>query len=155
MCAILQAISISEREHEKAISHGILSKPMFRDLFAGMWPRELPSEESKVRRWQERYEVSILDAYIATAERSDETEIPQQRRGEVLQQSVKKLIARPIVRTMSCVNGGSPSAAETALYEIKDDIRRHYNKHQSTATYFCKTSIAEHGSESSIRKVIP
>jgi len=65
--------------------------------------------------------VSILDAYTATAEMSAETEIPQQRRGEVLQQSVKKLIARPIVRIMSCVNGACP-AAETALYETKDEI---------------------------------
>jgi hypothetical protein len=66
--------------------------------------------------------LSILDAYIATVERSAETEIPQQRRGEVLQQSVKKLIARPIVRIMSCVNGAHLSAAETALYETKDEI---------------------------------
>jgi hypothetical protein len=65
--------------------------------------------------------VSILDAYIAIVERSAETEIPQQRRGEVLQQSVKKLIARPIVRIMSCVNGAHPSAVETALYETKDE----------------------------------
>ena len=49
-CANLQAISISERGHERAISHGILSDPTFRDLYVGMWPRELPSEESKVSR---------------------------------------------------------------------------------------------------------
>ena len=95
---------------------------MFKDLFAGTWPRELPSEESKVSRWQERYWVCILDAYIATVERSAETEVAQQRRGEVLQQSVKKLIASPIVRIMSCVNGARPPAVETALYETKDEI---------------------------------
>jgi len=67
--------------------------------------------------------VSILDTYTATVERSAETEIPQQRRGKVLQQSVKKLMARPIVRIMSCVNGTHVSAAlETTLYETKDEI---------------------------------
>jgi hypothetical protein len=69
--------------------------------------------------------VSILDAYIATVESSAETEIPQQRRGEDLQQRVKKLIARPIVRIMSCVNGVRPFVAETALYETIDEIRKH------------------------------
>ena len=46
------------------------------------------------------------------SERSAETEIPQQRRCEVLQQSVKQLIIRPVARVMSGVNGARLSAAE-------------------------------------------
>ena len=67
--------------------------------------------------------MSTLDAYIATVERSAETEVPQQRRGEVLQQSVKKLMATPIIRIMSGVNGAHLSTADdTILYETKDLI---------------------------------
>lgn len=94
--------------------------------------------------------MSILGAYTATVERSAETETPQQKRGEVLQQSVKKLIARPIDCIISCVNGVHLSAAETALYETK---KRSKNiKYNSTATHFCKTSIAEKASESSAHR---
>jgi hypothetical protein len=66
--------------------------------------------------------VSTLDAYIATVERRAETEIPQQRRGEVSQQSVKKLIIRPVVRSMSGVNGARLSAAEETTLRRKNEI---------------------------------
>lgn len=67
--------------------------------------------------------MSILDAYIVTVERSAETEIPQQRRGEVSQQSVKKLIIRPVARVTSGVNGTRLSAAEEiTLYRTKDEM---------------------------------
>lgn len=83
-------------------------------------PRKPSREESKVRRLQERYEVFILDAYLVTVEMSAETEIPQQRRAEVLQQSVKKFIMRPVARVMSGVNGVRLSAAEEiTLYGTK------------------------------------
>ena len=49
---------------------------------------------------------------IRDSERSAETEIPQQRRCEALQQSVKQLIIRPVARVMSGVNGARLSAAE-------------------------------------------
>lgn len=62
----------------------------------------------------------ILDAYLVTVVRSAETEIPQQRRGEVLQQSVRKLIIRPVARVMSGVNDVRLSAAEDiTLYGTK------------------------------------
>lgn len=65
--------------------------------------------------------MSILDAYIVTVERSAETEIPQQRRGEVSQQCVKKLIIRPVARVTSGVNGARFAAAEDiTLYRTKD-----------------------------------
>jgi hypothetical protein len=39
---------MSERGQERAISHGILSNPIFKDLFGGV-PREPSSEENRVR----------------------------------------------------------------------------------------------------------
>lgn len=90
----------------------------------------------------------ILDAYIATVERSAETEIPQQRRGR---QIVKKLMIRPVVRITSDVNGARLSTAEqTTLYGTKDEIEG--IKYNNTATHLCKSSIAEQGLESSTHK---
>ena len=105
---------MSERGQERAISHGNGGI-----LFRGI-PRKPSREENRVRTWQERYEVFILDTYIVTVERSAETEIPQQSRGDVLQQSVKKLIIRPVACVMSGVNCARFSAAkEISLYGTK------------------------------------
>jgi hypothetical protein len=104
-----------------------------------MSPREPSKEENRVRTWQERYGVFILDAYIATVERSADTEILQQRRG---QQSVKKLIIRPVVSIVSGVKGARLSTAEeTTLYGTKDEIES--IEYDNTATHLCKLSTAE------------
>jgi hypothetical protein len=95
--------------------------------------------------------VFILDAYIVTVERSAETEIPQQRRGEVLQQSVKKLIIRPVACVMSGVNGARLSAAEEISLRNKK-TKSESIKHNNTVTHLCKPSIAEQGSVSSTHR---
>lgn len=84
------------------------------------------------------------------SERSAETEIPQQRRCEVLQQSVKQLIIRPVARVMSGVNGTRLSAAEDISLRNKK-TKSESIKHINTVTHFCKpssfniASIAEQG----------
>jgi len=56
--------------------------------------------------------VSIIDAYLAAAERRAKTETSEQRLGEALQQSVRKFITRHIDRISVDVNGKRAFAAE-------------------------------------------